>query len=335
MCPQVGRYGGAGRQPPVPARHYAWVARIRILLLSIAAVVIVGGVTLIGLGMRSDGAASVLPSTGGSGGTASGTPTAPPTSTGPDPDELAAQERARRVKALDAALKKYAATVPEFSVAVLDRTTGKRYSYRGKERYETASVVKVQVLVCLLLAAQDDDRELTSTELSLAKLMIRASDNDATTALFRRLGRAGAVSASNRRLGLTSTTVNSAWGLTRTTVQDQVKLLSELVDPKGPLDSGSRKVAFNLMSTVLPDQDWGVSAAAADGERFTIKNGWLQRSTEGGRWIVNSVGRVTGGGGADRVDVSLAVLSHGHRSREAGIAVVERVAELTRKHLKY
>jgi hypothetical protein len=78
-----------------------------------------------------------------------------------------------------------------------------------------------------------------------------------------------------------------------------------------------------------------VSAAATDGERFTIKNGWLSRSTEGGRWIVNSVGRITGGTGDDRVDVSLAVLSHGHRSQGAGIAVVEKVAELTRKHLTY
>lgn len=301
------------------------------MLLSLAATVIVGGVTLIGLGMRSDGVASVLPSAGGSGIGATATPTAAPTSSGPDPAELARQERARRIKALDTALKKYAATVPEFSVAVLDRDTGDRYSYRGKERYETASVVKVQVLACLLLTAQDRDRDLSSTELSLAKRMIRASDNDATTALFRRLGRAPAVSDCNRRLGLTSTTVSSSWGLTRTTVNDQVKLLSELVDAEGPLDSGSRKVAFNLMSTVEPDQDWGVPAAADDGERFTVKNGWLSRSTEGGRWIINSVGRLTG----DDVDVSVAVLSHGHRSQGAGIAVVQKVAKLTRKHLKY
>ena len=34
-------------------------------------------------------------------------PTASPTPTGPSPEELAARERAKRVKALDAALKKY------------------------------------------------------------------------------------------------------------------------------------------------------------------------------------------------------------------------------------
>src|SRR5205085_7852388 len=114
-------------------------------------------------------------------------------------------------------------TVPEFSVAVLDRRTGQRYSFRGTEKYETASIVKVQVLACLLLTAQDAGRGLTSSELWLAKRMIRASDNDATTELFAQLGRSAAVSRTNKRLGLTSTKVNNSWGLTRTTVNDQVK----------------------------------------------------------------------------------------------------------------
>ncbi|MFF5294299.1 serine hydrolase [Paractinoplanes globisporus] len=256
---------------------------------------------------------------------------ATPTPTGPSPEELAAQERAKRVTALNAALKKYAATVPEFSVAVLDRKTGQKYSYRGTEKYETASVVKVQVLACLLLTAQDNQRDLTSNELALAKRMIRLSDNDATTSLFAKLGKASAITRCNKRLGLTQTTVNSAWGLTRTTVDDQVKLLSELVDTKGPLDQDSRDLAHELMSTVDEEQDWGVPAAARTGEKFTVKNGWLPRSTENNRWIINTVGRITG----DDTDVSIAVLSHGHASMSGGIAVVEKAAKLTRQYLKY
>ncbi len=95
--------------------------------------------------------------------------------------------------------------------------------------------------------------------------------------------------------------------------------------------SGSRKLAFTLMNTVLQDQDWGVPAVAGRGETFTVKNGWLPRSTEGGRWIINSVGRVTG----DDVDVSIAVLSHDHATMAGGIEVVEKAAKLTRQHLKY
>jgi hypothetical protein len=214
---------------------------------------------------------------------------------------------------------------------VLDRKTGETYSYRGSERYETASVVKVQVLACLLLKAQDSDRDLTSAELTLAKAMIRASDNNATTSLFGRLGRAAGISGCNKRLGLTQTKVSGSWGLTRTTVKDQVKLLGKLVDSKGPLDPGSRKLAFTLMSTVQSDQDWGIPAVGAAGEKTTVKNGWLPRSTEGNRWIINTVGRVTGGD----TDVSVAVLSHNHASMPGGITVVEKAAKMTRQYLKY
>jgi Beta-lactamase enzyme family len=300
------------------------------LVLGVAAVVILGGGALVAVGLSGDGS-------GGPGVPLSGvfnqapSPTASPTPTGPSPEELRAIERAKQVKALDAALKKYSATAPEFSVAVLDRKTGETYAYRGKEKYETASVVKVQVLACLLLTAQDKERDLTSNELSLAKRMIRASDNDATTALFGRLGTASGITRCNKRLGLKETRVSGSWGLTRTTVRDQTALLGALVDPKSPLDSGSRKLAYSLMSTVLEDQDWGVPAVAGTGETFTVKNGWLSRSTEGGRWIINSVGRVTG----DDVDVSIAVLSHNHASMTSGIKAVEKVAKMTRQYLKY
>jgi beta-lactamase class A len=293
-------------------------------ILAVAAVGILGGAGLVGLGMNHDGGVGgLLP--------LSGNATSSPSPTGPSAAELAAQARAKQVTALNAALKKYAATVPEFSVAVLDKKTGQLYAYRGTEAYETASVVKVQVLGCLLLTAQDKSRDLTSTELSLAKRMIRLSDNDATTSLFAKLGRAPGIQACDKRLGLTQTKVSGSWGLTRTTVDDQVKLLSQLVSAKSPLDADSRELAYTLMSTVDEGQNWGVPAVAEAGEKFTVKNGWLQRSTENNRWIINSVGRITGGD----TDVSIAVLSHGHTSMSSGIAVVEKAAELTRQYLKY
>lgn len=300
--------------------------RTRNLVLTIAAVGILGGSILLAKGMIDSGGVPVFTS-----GSSQTSAQASPSPTGPSPEELAAKERAKRVKALDAALKKYAANQPEFSVAVLDRKTGETYAYRGDERYETASVVKVQVLACLLLTAQDEDRKLTASEKSLADKMIRYSDNDSTTSLFGQLGEQRGIGACNKRLGLTQTKVDSAWGLTRTTVKDQVKLLSELVDDKSELSAASRKYAFGLMNTVVQDQDWGVPAAAKTGEEFTVKNGWLPRSTENNRWIINTVGRITG----DDTDVSIAVLSHGNAGMDAGIAVVEKVAKLTRTHLSY
>lgn len=300
-------------------------------VLAVAAAGILGGVALVGVGMTRDQGASGAGPLAGSFRDLPAPAAASPSPTGPSPEELRKIERAKQVKALDAALKKYATSVPEFSVAVLDSKTGETYAFRGSEKYETASVVKVQVLACLLLTAQDDDRALSATELSLAKAMIRASDNNATTSLFTRLGRSAGITKCNKRLGLTQTKVSSSWGLTKTTVQDQVKLLGQLVNTKGPLDAESRKLAFTLMNTVLEDQDWGVPAAGTKGETTTVKNGWLPRSTEGGRWIINSVGRVTG----DDVDVSIAVLSHGHATMPGGIEVVEKAAGMTREYLKY
>ncbi|MEV6350655.1 serine hydrolase [Actinoplanes sp. NPDC051851] len=292
------------------------------LILIMAAVVVLGGGALVAKGL-----------VGGSvtGGTFLTGSASSPSPTGPSAEELAAIERKKRETALTAALKEYAETVPEFSVAVLDRNTGETYAYRGDEQYETASIVKVQVLACLLLHAQADDRELTDSEDSRAKLMIRNSDNDATTSLFVALGKQSAIQKCDKKLGLTDTVVNSAWGLTKTTVSDQVKLLNQLVDEDSPLDEDSRDYAHTLMSTVSEDQEWGVPAAAKTGEEATVKNGWLQRSTENNLWIINSVGRITG----DDVDVSIAVLSHQNATMPDGISVVEKAAKMTRTHLKY
>ena len=62
-----------------------------------------------------------------------------------------------------------------------------------------------------------------------------------------------------------------------------------------------------------------------------MKNGWDTRSADGGLWAVNTIGRVT----SDDVDVSVAVLSHDNTSMENGIALVQKVAKLTRQYLQY
>jgi beta-lactamase class A len=290
----------------------------------VATAVILGGGGLIALGLADDDA-GVLPTA------LTGADKASPN--GPSPEELARIERAKRAKQLDAALKQVATETPDFAVAVLDKKTGQTYAYQGSTKFDTASIVKAQILACELLKAQDADREPTKSELALAKPMIQLSDNNATTELFQHLGGKTAITKCNKRLGLTQTTVNTAWGLTRTTASDQIKLLSKFVDAKGPLDKDSRATAFELMNTVDDTQDWGVPAVAKPGETTTVKNGWDTRSADGGLWAVNTIGRVTSPDG--KVDVSVAVLSHNNQSMDTGIALVEKVAKLTREHLKY
>ncbi|MEV4343004.1 serine hydrolase [Actinoplanes sp. NPDC049596] len=294
--------------------------RIQLVSLIVAAVVAVGGGALIVQGLQGSGDSGTSPDSRGPS----------PTRSSIDP---AVALRAQRRNQLTAALTKLAPTVPEFSVAVLDRKTGERFEFKGTQKFDTASVVKASILACTLLQAQDDDRKLTAAQRQLTARSIENSDNDATTTLFGDLGKVEGLTACNKRLGLTQTVVNEAWGLTKTTADDQVRLLSEFVNPKSPLSVNSRQYAFGLMTQVAEDQDWGVPAAARSGEVATVKNGWDTRDADGGLWAVNTIGRITS---SDRkTDVSVAVLSHNNQTYEDGIALVEKVAKLSRQYLKY
>lgn len=194
-------------------------------------------------------------------------------------------------------------------------------AYGDSEAYDTASIVKVDVLAALLLLAQDEGRELNGAEHGYASAMIRRSDNASATRLWQVIGGAEGLDAANARLGLTATTAARAWGLTQTTASDQVRLLRAVFDTDGDsvLSADARAYVQELMGRVEADQQWGVSAA---GTGWSLKNGWMPRTTTG-LWDINSVGRVVAGGRTYLV----AVLSDGHATKEAGISLVESVAE--------
>ncbi|MFF5428745.1 serine hydrolase [Streptomyces griseofuscus] len=214
---------------------------------------------------------------------------------------------------------------PHATVAVLDLDAGATTPViQGEDRaYDTASIVKVDILAALLLKAQDERRALTDEERGHAEPMIKRSDNDAADALWKEIGRDPGLTAANQRLGLTSTTAGSSgrWGLTRTTASDQIRLLRAVFDDsaQSPLTPGSRTYIRTLMGEVLPEQSWGVSAVNAAGTE--LKNGWLQRTTTG-LWDVNSIGEVTLGGHRCLV----AVLSDGSASMSDGVSLVEQAA---------
>ncbi|MFE5091200.1 serine hydrolase [Streptomyces sp. NPDC056638] len=206
----------------------------------------------------------------------------------------------------------------EVSVAVLDTGSGARAVY-GDGAYDTASIVKVDILAALLLMAQDEKRVLTAGEHGHARAMIEWSDNASATALLRAIGGAEALDAANERLGLTGTTAAHAWGLTQTTAADQLALLKAVFGTESELSEGSRTYLQGLMGQVVADQQWGVSAA---GSGWALKNGWMPRTTTG-LWDINSIGRVS----ADGRTYLMAVLSGGQRTKESGIALVESVAK--------
>ncbi|WP_262008931.1 class A beta-lactamase-related serine hydrolase [Streptomyces sp. FIT100] len=212
------------------------------------------------------------------------------------------------------------------SVAVRDAGSGASAVY-GEDLFDTASIVKVDILAALLLRAQDADRALTALEKSRAATMIKNSDNAAALALWQSIGRAPGLEAANERLGLTGTQGghDDYWGLTRTTAADQLALLDAVFSDDSALTATSRAYVADLMEHIAAGQDWGVSAAADDapsgGGETALKNGWLPR-TATGLWVINSIGRVD----ADGRTCLVAVLSDGNRTKEGGITTVESAA---------
>ncbi|GAA2855338.1 hypothetical protein Acy02nite_72990 [Actinoplanes cyaneus] len=235
----------------------------------------------------------------------------------------------QRTERLTGELSKLAAAGQDFAVSFVDRKSGRRYDFRGDRPFETASVVKVELLAALLLQAQDAGRALTSAERTRTRKMIVASDNDAASQVYAAIGGTAGLRRALERLGLDDTDPAANFGLTTTTAKDQTRMVDALTATGSPLTKASRDQILSLMSSVNADQTWGISAASFSGEQTAQKNGWLARSTENNRWIINSTGRIS----SDKVDVGLSVLSHGHSGQPDGIKAVERIAALTRSYL--
>ncbi|NUP20988.1 MAG: serine hydrolase [Streptomyces sp.] len=220
-----------------------------------------------------------------------------------------------------------AARPGQVTAMVKDLTTGQVYRYHPGERLITASTAKVQILMALLL--KTPWRKLPASVRHDADLMIRYSDNHAADRLWLRIGGAAGFTKAGKRFGLRHTQGVPGdcidlycWGITRTSVDDQIKLMKALVSGKSPLKAKDRTQVLRLMGAVVDGQNWGVGAAACKGERVHLKNGWLKRvSTK--RWATVSVGLIRGRGH----DYAVAVLTEGSAEVGYGIATVEGVAE--------
>ncbi|MFY1620326.1 serine hydrolase [Micromonospora sp. WMMD736] len=216
------------------------------------------------------------------------------------------------------------------AVAALDRQSTAAVT-AGTTRFQTASIVKVNILAALLLRQTPPGKALSSETRRLAEAMIVSSDNAAAVALWQKIDGSGGLTAANRELGLRETRPNKHWGMTTTTVADQIRLLTALTSSKGPLTPQDRTFVMGLMKKVIPEQRWGVTAAREPGNPAVyVKNGWDTADVDGGRWLVNSIGRIV----EDRHDWLIAVLSDHHVSQEAGIKVVEKAATFVLKELR-
>jgi len=214
------------------------------------------------------------------------------------------------------------ATDARFSVSVLDETTGESATY-GTGSFDTASIVKVDILAALLWQHQQAGTSMSVGEQTLAAAMIERSDNAAATTLFETIGGETGLEAFNAMIGLVSTDVGSGgyWGLTRTTAEDQVRLLQVVLGDRDELTVASRDYSEGLMRSVVDTQRFGVSAAADDPDRAAVKVGYLQRSATG-LWDVTSIGEIDAGG----TTYLVAILSDQNADLDAGADLVDEIA---------
>jgi beta-lactamase class A len=213
----------------------------------------------------------------------------------------------------------------DVGIEVLDRVTGRTVGYQETLAFQTASIVKVDILATLLWQDQKAGRQPTANQRDLAEDMITESDNDAASALWDAIGGASGLAAANRDFGLTGTTPgpDGYWGATTTTPADQIKLLSMLSDDSAKLSAANRGYELNLMANVESDQRWGVPAAAGSTTTAVyVKNGWLSSPNDNGLWVVNSIGRIVEPGH----DWLVAVLTNHESDEDPAITLIQNTA---------
>jgi beta-lactamase class A len=207
--------------------------------------------------------------------------------------------------------------------AVLDLHTDKLYIWHAHQTFDTASIVKVQIMGAVLHRAQNEHRTLTGWERQNLVPMIEESDNDAATRLWDEMGGAAGIADFDREVGMSHTAPADHWGLTQTTAPDNVRLIHSLIRESRLYNAKRQQYALGLMEHVVSWQRWGVSGGVAPGTTIALKNGWLPL-TDNTRWVINSIGWIEGHGR----DYILAVLTDENPSQEYGIDTIQHVSRI-------
>ena len=160
-----------------------------------------------------------------------------------------AQQNARLAAALAPVLRH---DTGHLAAGVVDAATGTVAVYGGGREFHTASIIKVDILASLLLQHQWSNASLTAHQQALAAEMIEDSNDGAANELWEAAGQGQGVKVANQELGLRQTTPGDGiyWGLTSTTVDDQLRLLADLASSGSPLSAGSRSYELGMMRNV-------------------------------------------------------------------------------------
>lgn len=247
---------------------------------------------------------------------------------GPSVDRVASRERSVAVAdappaarfpadpALEAARRYAQERDGEVSFAVVDS----RGDLRGADAdrsFASASLVKAMLLVAYLDQLEDDGLPIGTEGRALLDSMIRVSDNAAATQVYAAVGGAPALEGVAESAGMDDFAASPAWGESSITAADQARFFAR-IDRLVP--RVHRDYALRLLSSIAPEQSWGIAQAAGDRFEPYFKGGWLP--TAGGQ-LVHQAALLERGGRR----LSVAVLTDGSPSFDYGVQTVEGVAE--------
>ncbi len=198
--------------------------------------------------------------------------------------------------------------------------------------FYAASVIKVTIISALLLK-KGGPAHLTKAQHNLAYAMITQSNDNAATTLWNETGMA-AMHRFLDKAGMAHTILNSAWGLTQLTAQDELTLL-KLLSVKGTvLTNSSRGYVLWLMSKVIASQRWGTPAGVPSKLTVHVKNGWLPYP-KADDWHINSLGIFTGKDTDYQIVVLTGPPADGGQSESYGIATVQDAARVINRELAH
>ena len=158
--------------------------------------------------------------------------------------------------------------------AVVD-STGQLSGLHVHEHFETASVVKVMMLIAYLQRLAAHGVGLSPADRDLLYPMIHISDNEAASAVLAIVGE-GALARVAREAGMSDYAPGVGWwAYTQTSPADQARLLFKL----GRLiPARFYGYARYLMSTIEPEQSWGIPEVARPSWQVYFKTGQLPES---------------------------------------------------------
>ena len=190
---------------------------------------------------------------------------------------------------------------------------------RANRQYNSASTVKVMLMVAYLRHGNQDDEPLSSGDRALLEPMIKRSDNATATRIRDIVGNDALARLANR-VGMSRFETNVVWGHTQITARDQAQWMFEI---ERQIPSRHRDYAMNLLTKIVPHQRWGIPPEKPHGYEIHFKGGWAPSGNPG--WTVNQVAQLDPRGGGDRF--SVAILTRGSPSKDYGVATIRGVAE--------